>query len=276
MICIKELRKQNHITAKQLAEALNVAESAVSLYENGKRAPDFGTLSRIADFFGVSTDYLLGREEQQNSAFDNILPITKKKPSLKTVGIITAVVLGFGVIGSFMPDEEAEENLPKEAEASEEMQRAMPTEDEPAPLYLITDEPEPEAPAEIPELSTESVLPEPEPEPEPAAVYEEPVVTEPTWEPEQTWEPEEEQDTGSEVLMFSEPVDSSQSVMRGTPLFPTYEHDVTDEYVLNSNTKKIHHPDCNDVKKIKPENYSTTTNLDEFFEQGYTKCGHCW
>ena len=47
------------MTAKQLGNVLNVAESTISLYENGKRAPDHEMLKKISAYFGVSVDYLL-------------------------------------------------------------------------------------------------------------------------------------------------------------------------------------------------------------------------
>lgn len=48
-------------------------------------------------------------------------------------------------------------------------------------------------------------------------------------------------------------------------------------YVLNTNTMKIHHPTCKSVKKIAPQNYSTSnSSLDELKSQGYTTCGNCF
>lgn len=47
-------------------------------------------------------------------------------------------------------------------------------------------------------------------------------------------------------------------------------------YVLNTNTKKFHYPSCKDVKKIKPENYATSSlSRDDIIAQGYSSCGHC-
>lgn len=63
MLKIKEIRKQKGITAKQIAEHVRVAESTMSLYENGKREPDYKTLSKIADFLGVSVDCILGKAD---------------------------------------------------------------------------------------------------------------------------------------------------------------------------------------------------------------------
>ena len=62
MRVLRDLRKAKGISLKEFGKIIGVAESTVSLYENGKRQPDYDTLSKIADFFGVSTDYLLGRE----------------------------------------------------------------------------------------------------------------------------------------------------------------------------------------------------------------------
>ena len=60
MLRIKEIRKSKKITAKELADHINVAESTMSLYENGKREPDYKTLLAIANYLDVSVDYLLG------------------------------------------------------------------------------------------------------------------------------------------------------------------------------------------------------------------------
>ena len=51
---------------KELGEAFNLAESTISGYENETRKPDIETVQKLADFFGVSTDYLLGREKAPN------------------------------------------------------------------------------------------------------------------------------------------------------------------------------------------------------------------
>ena len=62
---IRELRKATKITMKELGKIIGVAESTMSLYETGKRKPDPETLSKMADYLGVSVDCLMGREEAQ-------------------------------------------------------------------------------------------------------------------------------------------------------------------------------------------------------------------
>ena len=60
---IRELRKAKKISMKELGQAIGgYAESTISLYENNKRQPDQATLIKLADFFGVSVDCVLGRD----------------------------------------------------------------------------------------------------------------------------------------------------------------------------------------------------------------------
>lgn len=64
---IKELRIQRNIQQKDLASALEIAANTLSQYETGKREPDQETLMKLADYFNVTTDYLLGRSESQEA-----------------------------------------------------------------------------------------------------------------------------------------------------------------------------------------------------------------
>lgn len=59
---ISKLRKENSITQEELAKNLDVSAQAVSKWENGG-APDMEMMPRIADYFGVSIDYLFGRKK---------------------------------------------------------------------------------------------------------------------------------------------------------------------------------------------------------------------
>lgn len=62
-----ELRKQKNLSQYELAEQLGFSRGKLANYEQGTRQPDFETLQKIADFFGVSLDYLLGREAEQTN-----------------------------------------------------------------------------------------------------------------------------------------------------------------------------------------------------------------
>ena len=59
---LKDLRKSKKINQAELGEALGMSQATITLWENGKRIPDIDMLCKIADYFNVTTDYLLGRE----------------------------------------------------------------------------------------------------------------------------------------------------------------------------------------------------------------------
>lgn len=62
---IRNLRIRNNLSSKELSKILNISESSVSLYESGKRKPSLGLVIKIADYFSVSTDYLLGLTDKE-------------------------------------------------------------------------------------------------------------------------------------------------------------------------------------------------------------------
>ena len=64
---LKFLRKSKKLSQTEFGEALGLATSTVSGYEKGNRMPDLNTLNKIADFFDVSVDYLLDRENEINN-----------------------------------------------------------------------------------------------------------------------------------------------------------------------------------------------------------------
>lgn len=58
---LKQLRTDAHLTQEGIAQVLNITREAYSLYETNKRQMSFESLCKIADFYHVSTDYLLGQ-----------------------------------------------------------------------------------------------------------------------------------------------------------------------------------------------------------------------
>lgn len=67
---IAQLRKSRSMSQFQLAKTLNIATSTLGMYETNKRKPNMEMLEKLADFFGVSIDYLLGREISDKSDID--------------------------------------------------------------------------------------------------------------------------------------------------------------------------------------------------------------
>ncbi len=64
---IKLLRKEKGLSQTQLAITLNIGRSCLSMLEIGRNEPTASNLSLFADFFGCTTDYLLGREAPDES-----------------------------------------------------------------------------------------------------------------------------------------------------------------------------------------------------------------
>ena len=65
---LKELREKRRISQVRLAMDMNMNQTTISRYETGEREADYETLIAIADYFGVSIDYLLGRTDNPKVA----------------------------------------------------------------------------------------------------------------------------------------------------------------------------------------------------------------
>ena len=78
-IRIRDLREDMDIKQAELAEATGINQQTISNYETGKTIPDAYALVQLADFFGVSIDYLVGRvdidlytEKHRTALIENI------------------------------------------------------------------------------------------------------------------------------------------------------------------------------------------------------------
>ncbi len=61
---LKELRNERQLSMKQLAKMINVTDGAISNWENDVNEPKISYLIRLAEFFHVSADYLLGLKNE--------------------------------------------------------------------------------------------------------------------------------------------------------------------------------------------------------------------
>ena len=62
---LKDLRKERKISQLKLSVDLNMNQNTISRYENMEREADYKTLVKLANYFGVSLDYLLGRTDEK-------------------------------------------------------------------------------------------------------------------------------------------------------------------------------------------------------------------
>lgn len=68
-----ELLKTHNVTRYQVSKATGVPQSSLSDWSKGKSKPKYENMKRIADYFGVSVDYLLGNEEKPAAPKDSEL-----------------------------------------------------------------------------------------------------------------------------------------------------------------------------------------------------------
>lgn len=61
---IRDLRKQKKLTQAELAKLMHVSQQTIGAWETERAVPGSDTLGDLADYFGVTTDYLLGRPEK--------------------------------------------------------------------------------------------------------------------------------------------------------------------------------------------------------------------
>ena len=74
---LARLRNEKGFTQTEVARAINVVPSAVSKYENGNNYPEYDTLLKLADFYGVSLDILFSRTTIRT-------PVARLEGKLKT------------------------------------------------------------------------------------------------------------------------------------------------------------------------------------------------
>ena len=69
---LKELRNKKNLSQSQAADALGISLRAYQNYEYGQREPNIEMIFKLADFYGVTTDYLLGRDTGEPDTLDQL------------------------------------------------------------------------------------------------------------------------------------------------------------------------------------------------------------
>ena len=64
---IRDLREDNDLTQRQIAEILGMSQTGYSKYETGENDTPTHILIKLADFYHTTTDYILGRTDKRNS-----------------------------------------------------------------------------------------------------------------------------------------------------------------------------------------------------------------
>ena len=99
---LKALRTNKGLSQAEFAKYIKVSKSSINMYERGEREPGLETLERIADYFNVDMDYLLGKSDVVNKAqftisgisATNIIPF----PEMHKVPLIGAIACGAPIL----------------------------------------------------------------------------------------------------------------------------------------------------------------------------------
>ena len=86
------LRKANRVSQRQVAAELGISQALLSHYEKGVREPNFAFLARVCEYYGVTCDYVLGKNEQECANVCNSQD-PDMEGVLKTMDYITGFVL---------------------------------------------------------------------------------------------------------------------------------------------------------------------------------------
>ena len=81
-IRLKELREKNNLSQQAFAIKMNISQSTIGMWESGKREPNFSTIQKLADYFNVSVDYLLGRTEEITATNETISELNIKEEEI--------------------------------------------------------------------------------------------------------------------------------------------------------------------------------------------------
>lgn len=85
---LTDLRESKNLLQKDIAAIFNVEQATVSNWEKGKRIPDSETLVKLARFFDVSVDYLLGFDDSKKNKVDELLEKEALKKALQRNGFM--------------------------------------------------------------------------------------------------------------------------------------------------------------------------------------------
>ena len=118
-----EERKKAGKSQAEIAQLLGITTPAYQNYENGRREAGYATISKLADFYGVTTDYLLGREPAPDPFADLGLNQSAEKAVLECYMLLDqktrAILLDtLRRLASEIPDPEPEESTPEIVETT--------------------------------------------------------------------------------------------------------------------------------------------------------------
>ncbi len=97
---LKELRKNEKLTQSDMAKILNVSQTSYGTYELGTSEPTIESLCKLADYYNVSLDYLVGRDfktslgylSDEDMAVMKVLQLLSKENKIKVLGYVSGIL----------------------------------------------------------------------------------------------------------------------------------------------------------------------------------------
>lgn len=108
---LRQLRTARALSQMEFSKQIGISKSSVNMYERGEREPGLETLERIADFFNVDMDYLLGKSDMVGRITNlpsNVIPL----PQMRQIPLVGTIACGAPTLA----DEHIEDyiNIPKQ------------------------------------------------------------------------------------------------------------------------------------------------------------------
>lgn len=100
---LKQLRSEKHVTQDDVATFLGITRPAYTAYESGNREPDDKTKVKLANYFGVSVDYLVGNSNRKH--YYDLTEKNKKDIGLEVEEVLSGMTGGINFYGEPMTDE---------------------------------------------------------------------------------------------------------------------------------------------------------------------------
>lgn len=91
---IRELRKEKKMSQSELGKFIGVSQTTVTAWETGRAEPSSTFISKLADLFNVSTDYLLGRSDKEKKPYYELTDKEKKDIALQAEKLMEGIESG--------------------------------------------------------------------------------------------------------------------------------------------------------------------------------------
>lgn len=96
---LRQLRTARNLSQMEFSKQVGLSKSSINMYERGEREPGLETLERIADYFNVDMDYLLGKSDVVNRSYaadipTNIIPL----PEMRKIPLIGSIACGAPIL----------------------------------------------------------------------------------------------------------------------------------------------------------------------------------